>query len=83
MLYYFYFMLYFADGFSSFHLITFFNCRPPGWLYSPGRMRNSSLKKSHKFRRLPLCSILCFDLLEFSENRDKGFQLRPMLFQIC
>ena len=37
------------------------NCRLPGRLYSPVRMGNSSYKKSHKFRKLPLCSILYFD----------------------
>ena len=57
-----------------------FNCRPPGWLYRPLRMRNSSWKKSDKFRRLPLWSILSFDLVEFSEDQDKEFQLEPMLF---
>ena len=55
-------------------------CRSSGWLYSPVRMRNSSQKKSHKFRRLPLCSILYFNLMEFSENRDKEFQLGLMPF---
>ena len=59
------------------------NCRPPGWLYSPVRIGNGSYKKSLKFRKLPLCSILYFDLMEFSENRDKEFQLGPMLFQTC
>ena len=57
------------------------DCRSLGWLYTPVRMRNNSLKKSHKFRRLPLSSILYFDLVEFSENRDKEFQLGLMLFQ--
>ena len=37
-------------------------------------------KKFHKFRRLPLCSILYFNLMEFSENRDKEFQLGLMPF---
>ena len=60
-----------------------FDCCPPGWLYSPVRMGNSSPKKSHKFQSLPPCSILYFDLVEFSENQDKEFQLRPMLFQTC
>ena len=60
-----------------------FNCRPPGWHYSLVRMRNSCQKISHKFPRLPLCSILYFDLMAFSENPDKEFQLRPMLFQTC
>ena len=64
-------------------IIFLYYCRPSGWLYSPARMRNSSYKKSHKFRRLLLCSILYFDLMEFSENRDKEFQLGPMLFQTC
>ena len=58
-------------------------CRPPGWLFIPIRMRNSSQKKSHKFRRLLLGSILYFDFVEFSENRDKEFQLGSMLFQNC
>ena len=64
-------------------VINIHNFRPPGWLYSPVRMRNSSQKKSHKFRRLPFCSILYFNLIKFSENRDKEFQLGLMLFQTC
>ena len=55
------------------------NFRPPGWLYSFVRMRNSTLKKPHKFQRLPLCSLLYFDLMEFSESQGKEFQLGPML----
>ena len=65
------------------NIIFLVNCHPPGWLYIPVRMRNSNYKKSHKFRRLPLCSILYFNLMQFSENRDKIIQLGLMLFQTC
>ena len=54
------------------------NCRPIGWLYNPVRMRNISWKKSRNFQRLPLSSILYIDLIRFSENRDKEFQLGSM-----
>ena len=63
--------------------IHFIYCCLQGWLYSPVHMRNSSYKKSHKFWRLPLCSILYLNLMEFSEIRDKEFQLGFILFQTC
>ena len=59
-----------------------FYCRPPGWLYSPALMRNSSQKKSHKFRRLPLCSILNFNLMEFSEIETKNFNSGSCFFKL-
>ena len=46
-------------------------------------INHMTTQKSHKFRRLPLCSILYFDLMEFSENQDKEVQLGLMLFQSC
>ena len=74
--------LLFSTYFTHNHIINILlYCRLPGWLYSPVGMRNSSKRTSHKFRRLPLCSVLYFDLMEFSENGDKEFQLGPMLFQ--
>ena len=72
--------LMFLLGLLSVLLSFLINCRPTG-VYSSARMRKISWKKSHNSRRLSLFSILYIDLIEFSENRDKEFQLGPMLFQ--
>ena len=70
--------LMFLLSLLAFLLSFLINCRPTG-VYSSARVRKISWKRSHNFRRLSLFSILYIDLIEYAENRDKEFRLRPML----
>ena len=61
----------------------FYYCRPLGWLYSPVIWEIEIRNNLPIFDGFYISSILYTDFLNFSENRDKEFQLGSRLFQFC
>ena len=61
--------------------IWLFYCHLTGWLYSPVRMRNTSWKKSHNFRRL-LLSLVWLMWLCFRKIETKVFNSNSIFFNL-